>query len=237
MNRIINIYCDESCHLPNDRQKIMVLGAIWSPRHKVGVISDHLRAIKEKHGLSSYFEMKWTKVSPSKLPYFLDVVEYFFQENNLHFRALVINHKNKLDHDLFAQDHDDWYYKMFFRMLDPIIDPAFTHRIYLDIKDTRSQVKVDKLHDCLANAKYESPITVIERVQQIRSHESELLPLADLLIGAVGYINRGLAGSQAKLAVVNAIKKESNFSLVNTTGTCEQKFNVFQWKPNGVLDE
>ena len=26
MNTIINIYCDESCHLPNDGQNAMVLG-------------------------------------------------------------------------------------------------------------------------------------------------------------------------------------------------------------------
>ncbi len=28
MSQVFNIYCDESCHLENDRQKAMVLGAI-----------------------------------------------------------------------------------------------------------------------------------------------------------------------------------------------------------------
>jgi len=28
---IFNVYCDESCHLENDHQKAMVLGAIWTP--------------------------------------------------------------------------------------------------------------------------------------------------------------------------------------------------------------
>jgi len=31
MTPIYNVYCDESCHLENDNQKIMVLGAVWSP--------------------------------------------------------------------------------------------------------------------------------------------------------------------------------------------------------------
>ncbi len=32
METIINIYCDESCHLPNDGQKAMVLGTLWSDK-------------------------------------------------------------------------------------------------------------------------------------------------------------------------------------------------------------
>jgi hypothetical protein len=29
MNKTYNIYCDESCHLENDKQEVMVLGAVW----------------------------------------------------------------------------------------------------------------------------------------------------------------------------------------------------------------
>ncbi len=31
MSQICNIYCNESCHLENDHQQAMVLGAIWCP--------------------------------------------------------------------------------------------------------------------------------------------------------------------------------------------------------------
>jgi len=34
MSEIYNIYCDESCHLENDRQKAMVLGSVWCPLDK-----------------------------------------------------------------------------------------------------------------------------------------------------------------------------------------------------------
>ncbi len=61
-----NIYCDESCHLEKDYQKIMVLGAIWCTVPKTKEISDELKDIKTKHGLSNKFELKWTKVSPAK---------------------------------------------------------------------------------------------------------------------------------------------------------------------------
>jgi len=31
MSQVFNVYCDESCHLENDHQTAMVLGAVWCP--------------------------------------------------------------------------------------------------------------------------------------------------------------------------------------------------------------
>lgn len=62
-----NIYCDESCHLQNDHQQAMVLGAIWSPLEKTSEISTRLREIKTRHKLPPSFEIKWTKISGSTL--------------------------------------------------------------------------------------------------------------------------------------------------------------------------
>ena len=60
MSEIYNIYCDESCHLENDRQKAMAIGVVWCPLDKSREIAVRLREIKQKHGLSSLFEVKWT---------------------------------------------------------------------------------------------------------------------------------------------------------------------------------
>ena len=46
MSESFNIYCDESCHLPNDGQPLMVLGAVWCPVDKSREISVRLREIK-----------------------------------------------------------------------------------------------------------------------------------------------------------------------------------------------
>ncbi|NTV59869.1 MAG: DUF3800 domain-containing protein, partial [Chlorobiaceae bacterium] len=48
MSETFNIYCDESCHLEHDRQKAMVLGAIWCPLDKTREIAVRLREIKQK---------------------------------------------------------------------------------------------------------------------------------------------------------------------------------------------
>jgi hypothetical protein len=229
MSEIFNVYCDESCHLENDHKQVMVLGAVWCPQEKAREISVRLREIKSHNGLPPEFELKWTKVSPAKTRFYLDVMDYFFDHADLCFRALIVPDKSKLCHQAFGQSHDDWYYKMYFDMLKVIFNPRAHYRIYLDIKDTRSAGKVAKLHDVLCNNFYDFSRSIIERVQNVRSHEIEILQVADLLIGAVSYVNRGLAGNAGKEALISRMKERSRYCLTKTTLLREEKVNLFCW--------
>lgn len=229
MTQEFNIYCDESSHLEHDGSEVMVLGAVWCPRNKTRQISVRIRELKQKHGLGPFFEVKWTKVSPGGIDLYMDLVDYFFDNNDLHFRALVIPEKSKLAHEAFNQHHDDWYYKMQFDMLKVIFDPEASYRIYLDVKDTRSAQKVVKLHDVLCNNMYDFSREIIQTVQSVRSHEVELLQLADLLIGAVAYANQQRTSSTAKVKLVERLRRRSGYSLLRTTLYQEDKVNILRW--------
>ncbi len=229
MNQVISIYCDESCHLENDHQTTMVLGAVWCPQAKAHEINVRIREIKSKYRLSPSFEMKWTKVSPARLDFYQDIVDYFFDDDDLHFRALVVSDKFKLQHFRFGQDHDEWYYKMYFDMLKILLKPNARFDIYLDIKDTRSAGKVAKLHDVLAHNMYDFDRSIIRRVQTVRSHEIGILQLADILIGAVSYANRRIQTSASKLTLVQRMRVRSGYSLTRTTLYREDKVNSFLW--------
>lgn len=233
----VNIYCDESCHLENDKENVMVLGAVYCPTEKKEEIFERLLSFKKKHNLikrpkenRTYYELKWNKVSQSKIEYYKDVINYFFDDDDLCFRVLVVPNKNELKYEQFNHTHDTFYYKMYFGMLKAILNPKDSHYIYIDIKDTKSRDKVHKLEQVLRNDKYDYQKNIIKRVQQVRSHEVEILQLADLLIGAVGYINRGLASSKAKNELIDLIKQRSKYSLVKSTLLKERKFNIFIWE-------
>lgn len=228
MSAVFNVYCDESCHLENDRQPVMVLGAVWCPQKKAREVAVRLREIKMSHGMPADFEVKWTKVSPAKQGFYLEVVGSFFNDDDLHFRAWVA-HKAGLRHAAFGQTHDDWYFKMLFGLLEPILAPGSRFRLYLDRKDTRSAQKVAKLHDVLCNNLYDFDRAILERVQVVESHAVEQLQLADLLAGAVAYANRGLSTSVAKNALIALIRKRTGYTLLQPTLLKEPKFNLFIW--------
>lgn len=242
MKPTINIYCDESCHLQNDKEPVMVIGAVYCPIEKKEEIFERLYSFKVKHNLipknkkndkdnRTYYELKWNKVSKSKIEYYKDVINYFFDDDDLQFRVLVVSNKTDIDYEKFNHTHDTFYYKMYFGMLKAILNPENSHHIYIDIKDTKSKEKVHKLEQVLRNDKYDYSKEIIKKVQQVRSHEVEMLQLADLLIGATAYVNRGLNNSKAKNELINLIKHRSKYSLTKSTLLKERKFNVFIWEP------
>lgn len=228
-----NVYCDESCHLEHDGQTIMALGAIWCPADDVQRLADSVRQIKAKHNARG--ELKWTKVSPKRLDFYLELVDFSFAEAALHFRCLIVEDKARLDHEQFNKgSHDTFYYKMYYYLLRNILTADCTFRVYVDIKDTRSQQKVEMLKRVLCNSVREISGCDVAKIQQVRSHESELLQLADFLLGAVSYVNRDLASSAAKNAVVSAIQQRARHELTKTSPPWEPKFNVFVFSPSEV---
>ena len=70
---------------------------------------------------------------------------------------------------------------------------------------------------------------IVQDMQIIRSEDTELLQLADLLIGVVAYANRRLTTSEAKLALVAEMRKRSGYELTRSTLFREDKVNIFIW--------
>lgn len=189
---MINFYCDESCHLEFDRADNMVLGAVWCRASMVRSVSLRIRDIKEKHNYNG--EIKWTKICNSNVVFYKELVNYFFSESALFFRGIIAN-KTTLEHDKFNQSHDDWYYKMYYQMLQPILKNNST--IYLDIKDTRSQDKINKLRDII-NGSHKTE-GYVAKIQHVRSVEVVLVQLCDVLIGVLSHFNNKIGTSEATL--------------------------------------
>jgi hypothetical protein len=157
-------------------------------------------------------------------------MNYFFDCEDLHFRALIVPDKSLLNHEAYHQTHNDFYYKMYFDMLKIILGPNDRYRIYVDIKDTRGGEKIKKLHEVLSNNLYDFSREVIERIQLVRSHEIEILQLTDLLVGTIASANRRVTVSPAKRAMVALMRKRSGYSLEKTTLFREDKVNLFHWQ-------
>jgi len=225
-----NIYCDESCHIENDGQKVMVLGVIWCPEEKVPEINKRINEIKRENFGKGDVELKWNKISESGKQIYLQFVDYFFDDDDLHFRALVVPDKLVLNHEAFSQTHDDFYYKMYFDLLKVILEPGNSYNIFLDIKDTRSQSKINKLREILSTSHLDFERKMIKKIQHVRSHEVALIQLTDLLIGSISYFHRHLEANKGKLKVIERIKGRSGYSLMNSTLLRESKFNLFIWR-------
>ncbi len=228
---MINIYCDESCHLPHDNSPIMVIGGIMCPANIVRSITEKIFRIKKEFHIYKYAEIKWTKVSQSKLPMFKALVDLFFDNPDLNFRAVIATGKQQLDLEKFGLSYDDWYYRMYYLVLKELVRIGYSYSIYIDIKDTRGAQKVETLKTVLNHTLYDFYNDTIKRIQLVRSDQIQLLQLTDLFIGAVCYDNRAFGTSEAKMELIDYIEKRSGRPLQHSTPRTEDKFNLFKWVP------
>jgi hypothetical protein len=230
-----NIYCDESCHLENDHQKAMAIGAIMCPKSDVKRHFKNIRNLKLSNGLSATSEAKWTKVSPSKINFYFALVDYFFKEKGLFFRAIIIPDKSILDHKKRYQTHNGWYYKMFFLLLKPLIDLFEKYNIYMDVKDTTGGQHQRALKEILSRNMYDFGMETINKIQGVDSCEVELLQLVDVFVGALSYYARNITTSKSKLSIIKTIESYCSLPLQYNRPISDRKFNLFYWNPSSKV--
>lgn len=230
--RTCNIYIDESCHLQNDGCEVMCIGYTKLLKEHYEEIKANIKQIKLNH--KSPTEIKWNKVSYSRINLYKDLIDFFF-EAPIDFRCVLIKNKSILDHDQFNQgDQNNFYYKTVYLLLHKGANPPADHQyqVLLDIKDTRGRDRLKKIKEVFNN-KYrgESPFIYF---QHIHSHDNELLQLTDLFIGAITYKSRIDAlkeHSKVKLEIIEYLESKSGYQLNEGTEPWETKFNIFDFQP------
>ena len=229
----IDVYCDEaypdlfSSNHPQARY--LVIGGVWLKS------DDRDRFKADIHNLRNQFkiggEFKWTKVSPSKVQFYEALLSWFHEQNeDLRFRCIAIDHQ-QVDLIHFHQsDQELGFYKFYYQMLHHWIHPFNRYRIFCDFKHNRLRDRLHTLKECLSHANLTA---CIDTVQSVRSQESVLVQLADLLVGlASARLNDRLAAGSAKKGVVTHIEGLLG-RRVTSTALCEKKFNVFKINLNG----
>ena len=195
----------------------MFLGKVSAAYNQVKLHTENIQELKKKHHF--YAEIKWTSVSKSKLRFYEELIDYFFS-TDLQFRAIGVE-KSRINNGAFNQCYDDFYYKMYYYLLNHNLNSLYNYNVYLDIKDTLSAFKVKKLKEIL-NTKF----GVFRNVQNIRSHESLLLQLADLIMGAISYYHNDIdKANPAKVKLIEKIKQHSGTELDRTNYS--DKLNLF----------
>jgi hypothetical protein len=232
---VIHLYCDESRHLPKDRETVMLMGALACPAE--AVVSNHaaLKALCTAHGLSPHFEIKWTKVSPAKLDFYQAVLDWWLGNEALSFRCLVLPDKARTMRRLPDASRDHLYYSLYYQLLRQQLEPENRYRAFLDIKDTRGREKLAELTKLLRTDADE--FSQLQHMQHVRSHEIGLMQITDFLLGAVGYA-RSVApeqGSPAKLALIRQLEEKLGHPLTSDSPPGSSKVRIATWHDSDAL--
>lgn len=236
------IFCDESNHLsykdnPTLSSKIMVLGAINVETSQVEHINRHIKYLKYKHNYTK--ELKWTKLTNSQKDFYDELLEFFFSNIYLKFKAILIPDKKNLQHDKYNQGNPDiFYYKMYYYIFRDLLEKEINQniktqvKIYLDYKDSRCGDRMKELKEVLHN-KFKDSIDV--QCFTAQSYQSNIIQLVDLFIGAIAYKARDDIEhkSEIKNYIVKNLEEKANCKLEQGNPPGENKFNIFKIKLQG----
>lgn len=143
----IEAYCDESrqdymAHDKIEHRSYVLIGSLWLETAHRNAIKDRIRELRIRHNL--YGEFKWTRVSPSRLIFYQNLVDLFFTEQ-LRFRCIVLP-ADQLDAITFhGGDNELMFYKFYYLMLQAWILDFNTYRFFLDMKTNRVHRRLPKL--------------------------------------------------------------------------------------------
>jgi hypothetical protein len=155
----------------------------------------------------------------------MELVSWFMaMGDRLRFRCIAIDH-SQVNLNLYHNDDQELgFYKFYYQMLHHWILDFNCYSIFCDFKRNREPGRLHVLQRCLG---YSNLSSSIERVQAIRSRESVLLQLTDVLTGiASARLNNILTPTKAKFDLVRELEAKLGRQIRHTLRG-EQKFNVF----------
>lgn len=229
----IEVYCDESqtdilC-TKNSSAEYLVIGSLWLERGTRDTLKQAIHALRDKHHIGP--EFKWSKLSPSRQAFYTELLGWFIGLGlELRYRCIVVPKK---DVDLVKFHHSDaelGFYKFYYQMLHHWIDDFNTYQVFCDYKRDRKSDRLEELKNCLCRTNLTAEI---KSLQWVRSEESVMIQLVDVLTGAVSArLNNTLHAGTAKSVFVTELERRLGREMAHTRAG-EKKFNIFQIQLGG----
>ena len=224
-NSEVSIYCDESRHEGQAHQRYMVIGGIWLPRDTRQEILAGLHVLQQEHHITG--ELKWSKVSRSRLPGYFAIIDYLASRADVHFRCIVVD-KTKADHDKYFQnDRQFGFWVFYWHCLKQWMGNGNTYFVSVDFKPESLHSGPRRLRHVLENECVRR--CWLKSLECVDSKENLFCQIADVFIGAVGYEQNGLEGSEIKRALCAHIAEK--FQRSNLKGNDQPdrlRFNIFK---------
>ena len=227
------VYCDESrpdlFFSEHPQARFLMIGSLWLPEELRCELKEKIKTIRKKY--NTWGEIKWSKVSPSRVDFFGDLVDLFTSYgSDVRFRCIAVEH-SQVDMALHEHDSELGFYKFYYQLIHHWILKSNEYQIFCDAKTNRDSKRLHTLQQCLCHSNLPS---CIQGIQSLPSHQVVLIQLCDLLLGAASSrMNDTLKPGSAKEIIIKRLENKLGVSKISPTSLNEEKFNVFQIRLQG----
>lgn len=229
----MEIYCDEAhpdlFSSKNPQARYIIIGSLWLRAEDRSAYKNAIHKLRDQYKIGG--EFKWRKVSPSRIEFYKALIKWFCeQRENLRFRCIAIAHAQVDLVRFHENDQELGFYKFYYQLLHRWIHDFNEYSVFCDYKSNRRSDRLHVLKRCMKNANLSANIL---NVQAVRSKESVLIQLADVLVGIASQsLNKGVTPGSAKENAVQYLESLLERKIV-PTALSEKKFNVFRINLHG----
>lgn len=223
----MNIYCDESRHTSDPKDRFFVIGGILCPREYKHHIVHKIHKLKGRYNAQG--EFGWKRLSPNRKDFYWSILDLFINEKELSFRCIIAD-KQRLDHVQYNQgDEELGFYKLYYQLLVHWLKPQNAYYLYLDWQQNKTQGRFSTLRDILRRKL--SGRAAIRCLEPVGSKNIPMIGLADLLIGAVGYRWNGRDTSRTKVDFCDELSRSLHIDdMAQSTFIIRNKFDIFPFQ-------
>lgn len=191
---LMNVYCDESC---KDAHHYLAVGGLCIQNTIEPDAVQALRDVRMAH--CQFGEVKWTKNSRHKLAFYKAFVDVFFDlsaNDKMHFNGMYVDTRT-FKHSVYnGGDRDLGFSKLIFQLLLHKFGRRYGDQhqmhVYLDARVTQHQPEqMRPMLNADLRKKWGVPNDPFRRITFQDSEKSDLVQLADLLVGCVGATKNG----------------------------------------------
>ena len=228
-----DVYCDEAYPDLFTSQKArahyLMIGSLWLPSESRRELKNKIKVIRVRH--NAWGEIKWSKISASKLQFYLDLIDLFASYGtDMRFRCIAVEREH-VDLQFHNQDGELGFYKFYYQLLHHWIQDFNEYDIYCDVKKNRDPLRLHTLKKYLDASNI---FSTIKNIQSLPSRQVVLIQFCDFLLGAASSrMNSTLRTDSTKELVVQYLEKSLGVEKLIATVKGEQKFNVFKIRLKG----
>ena len=227
----------------------MAIGGLIIPSSMESIINQTMAQYRTECNMMA--ELKWAKVSDGKANEYRKFVDYFFALNDtdkVHFHAMILD-TTMIDHRTYSQgDRELGFYKFYYQFLLHSFGKRYCPKesagnflVRLDARN--SSYSLNTLKNTLNGGmkkKFNVTTAPFHSIEPRDSKQTELIQIADILLGAVGYQKNGyplVAGSKkSKIELAAYIAKKAGLAnLADNSPYRGTRFTIwnFRLSPRG----